>query len=529
MTADMLRAIGGLGLFLVGMQMLSGGLQSLAADRLRQILRGSTSSTVRGAVAGAVVTAMVQSSSATTVATVGFVSAGLMTFQHSLGIIFGANLGSTVTGWLVAVFGFKLEIGTVLMPAILAGVLANMFAKSQLKWAGWAIAGLGVLFVGIDLLKGGMVMFGDVLSPERFPGDTVAGRFQLVILGVVVTVVTQSSGAGVASALAALLVGAISFSQAAALVIGMNVGTTFTAIFATIGGSTAAKRTGVAHLVYNVLTGTVAFAFLSPLGWLVEGKLIGSGLINPEIALVAFHTAFNGLVLVAMLFATPAFARLIIRLLPERGSDLARRLDDRLLVDPKAALDASFATVRDIADYLYGKLADRLSGRTGHVAAATDDRLTAATNAARDFVEAVRADPATDDQDSQRDLLHALDHLDRLHHRLTQANRLDASRRFTLLRDRGEDLVAVLGGSDRTRRAGQMVDTLEQFHSGYRDELIRQAASHEVDPDTLTLRLDASRWLHRTAYHVWRIGVHLDRVAGTHLGQESPADTEPTQ
>ena len=252
MNIETLQALGGLGLFLVGMNMLTEGLRGLAGDRLRLILRKSTETPLKGVVAGAATTAMVQSSSATTVATVGFVAAGLMTFQQALGVIFGANIGTTITGWLVAIVGCKLDLGLVLTPVVLGGALLNLFSPNPWKQLGWAWAGFGVLFIGIDALKDGMVAFRGIVTPDSFPADTLSGRLKLVVLGTVLTVITQSSSAGVASALAALAVGAITLPQAAALVIGMNVGTTFTAMVATLGGGTASRRTGVSHVIFNL-------------------------------------------------------------------------------------------------------------------------------------------------------------------------------------------------------------------------------------------------------------------------------------
>ena len=193
-----LEAIGGLGLFLIGMSVMTDGLRRLAGRGLRTVLRRFTRSPSSGAAVGATTTAIVQSSSATTVAAVGLVGAGAMTFAQSLGIIFGANLGTTVTGWLVLLFGFKVELGTLAFPIVFAGALGITFGRGRWTALGYALAGFGLLFIGIDLLQGGMAGLEGRLTPDSFPPDTWRGRLQLVGLGVLITLITQSSSAGVA-------------------------------------------------------------------------------------------------------------------------------------------------------------------------------------------------------------------------------------------------------------------------------------------------------------------------------------------
>ena len=216
------QALGGIGLFLIVMTIMTDGLRALADNALRTLLRRSTSSPVGGATAGALATAVLQSSSATTVATVGFVGAGLISFPNALGIIFGANIGTTITDWMVAVLGFKLHLGTVVTPLVLLGALLRVIGSGRWRHIGWALAGFSLLFIGIDAMQQGMTALEDIVSPTDFPSNTLFGRLQLVFIGIAITLVTQSLSAGVAVALAALSAGSISFPQAAAMVIGMN-------------------------------------------------------------------------------------------------------------------------------------------------------------------------------------------------------------------------------------------------------------------------------------------------------------------
>ena len=263
MASSVLEAAGGLGLFLLGMVILSQGLRDLAGAAIHRSLQRFTRSPASGALTGALATALVQSSSVTTVTAVGFASAGLLAFPQALGIVFGANIGTTVTGWIVAVIGFKLQLGVVMPLLVLVGALLRIFGRGRVASAGLALAAFGLAFVGIEMLRVGTSAFQGIVTPDRFPADTLGGRLQLVGFGVLFTVVTQSSSAGVATALAAIAAGALQFEQAAALVIGMDVGTTVTAGIASVGASLAGRRTGCAHVFYNCLTGVGAL-FLLP-------------------------------------------------------------------------------------------------------------------------------------------------------------------------------------------------------------------------------------------------------------------------
>lgn len=287
MTGDMMRALGGLGLFLLGMLMLTEGLRGLAGPVLREALARFTRTPLSGTVTGAVVTAVIQSSSATTVTVVGFVGAGLLTFPQALGVIYGANLGTTATGWIVLIFGFKMNLGQAVLPVVLAGALLKLFGNVRAGLLGASLAGFSLLFLGIDFMQEGMGALKGALTPNDFPGDTFLGRIQLVAIGAAITAITQSSSAGVTAALVALGAGSITFPQGAAMVIGMNVGTTCTAMLATLGGSTATRRTAWAHLIFNVVTGVIAFALLGPFTKLIEA------VPDSLTALVSFHTAFN--------------------------------------------------------------------------------------------------------------------------------------------------------------------------------------------------------------------------------------------
>ena len=521
MSVEILLAVGGLGLFLLGMVVLTDGLRQLAGNALRRLLSRYTRTPLRGVLAGALSTAVVQSSSATTVTAVGFVGAGLLTFPQGLGIVFGANIGTTMTGWIVAILGFKLHLGLVVLPLVLVGVLLRLFGGPRLRHLGWAIAGFSLLFVGIDAMQQGMAQFQGVVSPADFPEDTPFGRLQLVLLGVLITLVTQSSSAGVAAALVALSAGTISFAQAAAMVIGMDVGTTFTAVLATLGGSTAMRQTGYAHVVYNIMTGVIAFFLLGPFASMVDPWVASGDPGNAQIALVSFHTTFNTIgVLLVLPFARP-FARLIVRLVPERGPPLLRRLDDRLLRDPATAVDAAAATTRDIAIRLLEVLVGLLDPKKTN----TRDRaelgpIDEALEAAREFVEQIRTEP-TNRRVHWRHLavVHALDHLFRLSHRCSQLTRIEDLPTDPRLR-RLSGLV--FGAASSFLEDGDFAifetkfdrlrSILREQRQVYRERMVSAAAQQRISTYDTLRKLDSARWLHRVAYHIWRILHHLRRA-----------------
>lgn len=523
MIWDVLSALGGVGMFLVGMLMLTGGLKGLAGHQMRSILARFTRTPASGAVFGALTTAAVQSSSATTVAAVGFVASGLLTFAQALGIVFGANLGTTITGWMVAILGFKLDLGEAVLPLIFVGAVLHLSGRKKLVFAGQALAGFSLLFIGIDTMKDGLAAFEGIVTPADFPSDTWLGRVELVATGLLITVVTQSSSAGVATALAALGAGAISFPQAAALVIGMDVGTTFTALLATVGGGTMARRTGAAHVIYNLLTGLMAFFLLGPFAGLAAPWIAGG---NGQIALVAFHSVFNALGVLLILPLAQPFARLVERLVPERGSPLTRGLDTALLSEPGIAIELSVASLDRIGTATCDHLCRTIGapvppGATFH----ERDALEAALTELRTYIDDIRLPAGRPDlATATAGTFHALDHLCRLLYRCDQSRRiagLDSSPRLRRLRGllgagascqaRPEDAAAAEALLDRLRTL------MRDQRKRPRDRIIEAAVAGKISDETGLNQMDALRWLYRVTYHLWRIRVHQNRIRASAL------------
>lgn len=523
-----LLALGGLGLFLLGMSVMTEGLRTLADDRLRGLLARWTRSPLSGVITGTISTATLQSSTATTVAVIGFVGSGLMTFPQALGIVFGANLGTSITGWLVVLVGFKLKLGQVALPLVLAGVLMRIFGRRRRAAMGNAIAGFGLLFLGIANLQVGMDAFSDVVTPDAFPSDTLTGRMLLVLIGLAVTVVTQSSSAALAMAVTAVHVGNLSLPQAAAMAIGMNVGTTLTAVVATIGSTVQARRTGIAHLVYNLFIGGGSFLILTPylkgIDWLAP--TLGSS--QPEIALVAFYSLCKLLGVIAVLPLTERFAALIEWLVPEQGNPLTRRLESQLTETPDVAISAVQATVEELVSVSFRRLAAALRGDgedEGSVAETEQDAATFdAIKATEQYLNRIQVDP--DDEPlfrREQASIHILDHLVRLQVRLRNAERIRAIRQLETLQDNRERLAATATAiaatphpiDDTTYEACRKdYHNLKSAAKSVRQVNIAQAASGHHDTGTAIALTDAARGLRRMGYHVWRIVRHLKQDYG---------------
>jgi phosphate:Na+ symporter len=284
---------GGIGLFLLGMGLMTDGLKLAAGPALERIIASSTQTRIRGLASGMLVTALVQSSSAVTVAAIGFVNAGLLSLSQALWVLFGANVGTTMTGWLVALVSMKFKIEALALPLIGLGMILRLTGEGERRGAaGMAIAGFGVLFLGIDLLK---EAFSGLSTDFSLPQDQgVIDTFQQVGIGIVLTVLMQSSSAALAVALTAAQGGLLTAHGAAAVVIGANIGTTATALIAAMGATSSAKRAAGAHIFFNLLTGLVALLLLP---WLVDFlALLRDGLgmeAAPAAELALFHTVFN--------------------------------------------------------------------------------------------------------------------------------------------------------------------------------------------------------------------------------------------
>lgn len=518
-----INLLGGVGLFLLGMVILTDALKSLAGDAMRSALVRYTHTPLSGAVTGATTTALLQSSSATIVAAVGFVGAQLMTYPMALGIIFGANAGTTITGWLVVLLGFKLKLGTIMPPLILVGVSMRLFGKDRIAKIGLAIAGFALIFVGIATLQQGMAGIESAVTPDSFPGDTLLGRLQLILIGIAITLVTQSSSAGVAMSLAALYAGAINFPQAAALVIGMDVGTTATAALATIGASTSSRRTGLSHVTYNIVTAIGAFMLLTPYILLMQAIAPNWFAGNAETALVLFHSGFNLIGVIAILPFARQFAELMQRLVPETESIYTRALDQRLLKEPRVALEVVQTSVAELCVAVFRRLL-LLNGARVEVPVPSTARLHLALAEVHAYIDLVHLEdgkhPAWERLIS---LIHTLDHLKRLLVRCDERHRAEVAEKLTDLDSARDALVQGLLEAIKSIHDGRLADcedniraalpSIEENSEVAREHVMVSVAAGRIEVPEATEHLEAIRWLRRCSEHTVRITIHLAATA----------------
>ncbi len=325
---SLLKILGSLGLFLYGMKVMSDGIQRTAGDGLQKVLNYMTINRFAAVITGFAVTSIVQSSSATTVMVVSFVNAGLLTLEQSIGVIMGANIGTTVTGWIVALIGFKFSITTIALPAIGIG-LPLVFAKKLGKQdLGEVLIGFGVLFLGLDFLKDSVP---DIKHhPEyleflrHFTDLGVLSNLLFIAVGTILTVVIQSSSASMAITLTMAYSGWIDYSSAASLIIGSNIGTTVTAYLAAIGTNTNAKRASRAHILFNLFGALVVIIVFKPFLHIVDLIVPGdpsAGVSVPE-HLAMFHTLFNILNTLVFVWFVPQYAAVIRKLVPEDKNEV---------------------------------------------------------------------------------------------------------------------------------------------------------------------------------------------------------------
>ncbi|MDZ4201333.1 MAG: Na/Pi symporter [Gallionella sp.] len=380
--------LGGIGLFLLGMELMTDGLKLAAGPALERILASSTKTRLRGLAAGALVTALVQSSSAVTVATIGFVNAGMLTLGQSLWVLFGSNVGTTMTGWLVALVGLKFKIEALALPLIGIGMALRLSGGNTRRGAlGMALAGFGVLFLGIDMLRVSFSGFATGFSLNEIGG--VLGLLMMVLTGIMMTVLMQSSSASLTIVLTAAQGGLISIESAAAAVIGANIGTTVTALIAAIGATPNAKRAASAHVLFNVLTGVVALLLLplliALLGVLRELLDLDGA---PAAFLALFHTVFNLLGVALMWPLANRLSAFLQHRFRTAEEDEARphHLDANLLGIPALAMNALLQESRRMG-VISLRMLREASGGAGQEKLAGDRQIVSALNyAIADFV-----------------------------------------------------------------------------------------------------------------------------------------------
>lgn len=331
-----LTLLGALGMFLYGMNMMSTGLQKAAGNKLRHLLGAMTSSPYKGVLTGFGVTAAIQSSSATTVMVVGFVSAGLLTLEQAIGVIMGANIGTTMTAWIIAVFGFKADVSALAVPLMALGFILSISKKDKLRNLSELVIGFCMLFLGLALMKSSVPDLGQ--NPELlgfitgWSGHGFISVLLFLLLGSVLTLVLQSSSATVALTLIMLDMGWIQFDMAAAMVLGENIGTTITANIAAAVGNVDARRAALAHTVFNVFGVMWVLAVFHPFVSLIQYivDFCGADPGNASVYGIALlHTMFNISNTIIMISFTKQIERLVRKIIKDRPED-ANGIEERI-------------------------------------------------------------------------------------------------------------------------------------------------------------------------------------------------------
>lgn len=316
----------GVAIFLFGMLMLEDGFRLFTGGLLEAVLKRATGSIPKSLLFGIVTTTLVQSSSLVSVITISFLSAGLISLLAGIGVIFGANIGTTTGAWLVAGFGLKVNISAYALPMLAVAVVLVFQSSKYIKGAGLVLAGLGFLFLGIHYMKEGFEAFRDNFDLARFAMTGFSGLLVYTLVGAAVTVLMQSSHASLVLVITALAAGQISFENALALTIGANIGTTITAVLASLTSNHLGRRLALADVVFKVFTAGVALTFIVPIRHLLDTLSAAAGIPDTEftLKLALFHTLFN--VLGVALFL-PVLHRLIAfleRAIPEPVEDLSK-------------------------------------------------------------------------------------------------------------------------------------------------------------------------------------------------------------
>lgn len=340
---DVLTLLGSLGLFLYGMKVMSDALMEVAGDRMRKILATMTSNRLFAVFTGFLITSVIQSSSATTLMVVSFANASLLTLTESIGVIMGANIGTTVTAWLITILGFKVNISAIALPLVGLGFLFTFSKKKKTNQWGRFVIGFAILFIGLQFLKDAVPDIGN--NPEalaflsKYTQLGIWSVLLFLLIGSVLTIVVQSSSATMALTLVMCYEGWIPFDMAAAMVLGENIGTTVTANLAALIANYHAKRTARAHLIFNVLGVVWMLILFVPFLKMVDWFVTRDGRVSPfveataiPVALSVFHTTFNVINTFVLIWFVGLIAKIVKRLVPERA-DPEREIDQPMYLN----------------------------------------------------------------------------------------------------------------------------------------------------------------------------------------------------
>lgn len=541
--ATAIAILGGVGLFLLGMTVMTDGLKALAGSALRTVLAKAAATPLSGACWGAAVTLLVQSSSAVTMTTIGLVSAGLLTFPQGLGLVFGANVGTTGTGWFVALVGARVSLSAYALPLIFAGALAKLLGGRRIAAWGGAIAGFALVLYGLTTLQQGMAGLAESLHPEDLPGVIgtpgvgwgagAVGLVGLIVVGLAMTAVMQSSTAAIAVTISAYYAGAVGLEQGAALIIGQNIGTASSSALAAIGASTTAKRLAVAYVLFKVIAALIAIAAFPLTAHLMAGLTRS---VDGATLLAAYHTAYNLVGVAVLLPATRWFTGVVERLLPARQTALEQALDPSALASPVIAIETARRVIADVLTTSASSVSAALS-QAGGVSTSAAGGASGALEKVRDFLSELSEPPESDAERMRlTSTLHALDHASRLAELLADeelARQLaGAAPRAAELCARAMRTVQQIGGAivsesalstraapigwhvspDLAEALGELENAaaeLAALERSHRAETLAAVAPGQLTAADAFARIEAAGRLDRIARQAWLAAAHL--------------------
>ena len=327
-SPDFKQIAAGVAIFLFGMLFLEDGFKAYTGGVLEKILKRTTDKLWKSMTFGVISTSIMQSSSLVSVITISFLSAGLIGLTAGIGIIFGANLGTTTGAWLIAGFGLKIDIAAYAMPMLVFGIILAFQGSKTAKGLGYILAGLGFLFLGIHHMKEGFETFKETIDLSQFAVPGFAGLLLYTGIGIFATVVMQSSHASLVITITALAAGQITYENALALAIGANIGTCITAILGAISANVDGRRLAAAHLIFNVTTGVVAIALMNQILVVVDwiAAHIGIAADDWTLKLSIFHSLFNTLGILIMVPLMGTLVKVLHRIFPQPKADLVAPL-----------------------------------------------------------------------------------------------------------------------------------------------------------------------------------------------------------
>jgi phosphate:Na+ symporter len=510
--------LGGLGLFLLGIHHLTEGIKGLAGDSLRRALQRLASGRLSAVASGAAFTAVIQSSTAAILTVIGFVSAGLLTFSQAIGVIMGATLGTTSTPWLVAIFGFRLRIADAALPIVAVGAFLWLVAKGRIRSMGAILAGLGLIFAAIEFMQTGMAGVAWNFKELIGPGS----MWILAGIGILMSIVMQSSTAAAATTLVALNAGSLTFVQGCAMIVGQSIGTTATTALVMIGGSLAVRRAALAHILFSLITGVLGMLFLRPLATAAEW--VGAQFDDPNgvLGLAAFSTIFSFAGIVVFYPFVDRFARFIVRVSGKDSESAVSRLEPKVaLAGGAVALEAAWRAVVEVARGAFGATRSRLAGEDVQSAPPVE-----AAQQIELFLESMSLETTDLGSIGPRlvRLCHALDHLTAIHADLTRIPPVASDWQSPSGFEAGARAMAAwleatkdpAGAADSAtvEAVGDASSLLAGQRRIGREKLLEDVALQRMPAKTARDALDALVWADGALYRAWRLAESLRSASG---------------